>query len=81
MPSARMKTMKMPSFRKYGRTAAWKPVMLTKLFEGQNKRPSQQLPVEIDAESDLMEALANINEDEHPDDGAVEIPSEDESVT
>ena len=64
-----------------GRTAAWKPVMLAKLFGGQNKCPSQQLPVEIDAESDLMEALANIDENKHPDDGAVEIPSEDEYVT
>ena len=50
-----------------GRTAAWKPVTLTKLFGGQNKHPSQLLPAEIDAESDLMEALANIDEDEHPD--------------
>ena len=54
--------------------------MLAKLFGGQNKRPSQLLPAEIDAESDLMEALANIDEDEHPDDGAVEILLEDEYV-
>jgi hypothetical protein len=30
------------------------------------------------AESELMQALAEVDEDEHPDDGAVEILSEDE---
>ncbi|KAJ7430267.1 hypothetical protein B0H11DRAFT_2263897 [Mycena galericulata] len=33
---------------------------------------------EIDAEAELMEALADAEEDEQPDDGAVEGPSEDE---
>ena len=36
--------------------------------------------MKIDAESDLMEALANIDEDKHLNDGAVEIPLEDEYV-
>ena len=54
--------------------------MLVKFFRGQNKCPSQLLPMEINTESDLMEALANIDEDEQPDDGAVEIPLEDEYV-
>ena len=49
-----------------------------KLFGGQNKHPSQLLPVEIDAESELMQALAEVDDDEQLDDGAVDILSEDE---
>ena len=55
------------------RTTAWKSVTLAKLFGGQNKRPLRLLPVEIDAESELMQAPAEVDEDEHPDDGEVEI--------
>ena len=61
-------------------TTAWKSVTLAKLFRGQNKCPSWLLPAEIDAESELMQALAEIDEDECPDDGEVEILSEDEYV-
>jgi hypothetical protein len=61
-----------------GRTAAWTPITLAKLFGGRDERPSQLLPAEIDAESELMQALAEIDEDERLDDGAVEILSEDE---
>ena len=61
-----------------GRMAAWKPISLAKHFGGQNKHPLQLLPVEIDAESELMQALAEVDEDERLDDGAVEILSEDE---
>ena len=68
----------LPELLGNGHTAVWKPVTLAKLFGGQNKRPSQLLPAEIDAESELMQALAEVEEDEHPDDGAVEILSEDE---
>jgi hypothetical protein len=59
---------------------AWRPVMLTKLFGGQKECPLWLLPAEIDAESELMQALAEVDEDEHPDDGAVEIASEDEYI-
>jgi hypothetical protein len=38
------------------------------------------LPVEINAESELMQVLAEIDEDECPDDGAVEILLEDEYI-
>ena len=58
----------------------WKSVTLAKLFGGQNKCPSRLLPAEIDAESELMQALAEIDEDECPNDGEVEILSEDEYV-
>ena len=61
-------------------TTAWKSVTLTKLFGGQNKHPWWLLPVEIDAESELMQALAEIDENECPDNGEVEILSEDEYV-
>ena len=53
---------------------------LAKLFGGQNEHPSRLLPAEIDAESELMQALAEIDEDERPDDGAVEIHSDDEYI-
>ena len=59
-------------------TAAWKLISLAKHFGGQNKHPSQLLPAEIDAELKLMQALAEVDEDERLDDGAVEILSEDE---
>jgi len=42
--------------------------------------PSWLLPAEINAESELMQALAEIDEDERPDDGVVEIHSDDEYV-
>jgi len=56
-------------------TTAWKSVKL-----GQNKHPSWLLSVEIDAESELMQALAQIHKDECPDKGEVEILPEDEYV-
>jgi len=56
------------------RATAWKSVTLAKLFGGQNERPSRMLPAEVDAESKLMQALAEIDEDEHPNDREVEIP-------
>lgn len=64
------------------RATAWKPVTLTMLFGGQSKRPSLLAPAEVDAESALMQALAEVaaeeEEDERPDDGGIEIQSEDE---
>ena len=53
---------------------------LAKLFGGQNKHPSWLLPAEIDAELELIQALAEIDEDEQPNDGAVEIHSDDEYI-
>ena len=67
-----------------GCATAWKPVTLAKLFGGQTKRPSPLVPAEIDAESALMQAFAEVEaetyEDTRPDDGAVEIVSDDEYV-
>ena len=40
--------------------------------------PSWLLPEEIDAESALMQALADLEEDERLDDGAMEIDSDKE---
>jgi len=65
----------LPELLGNGRATAWKSVTLAKLFEGQNEHPSRLLPAEIDAESELMQALVEIDEDERPDDGAVEIHS------
>ena len=47
-----------------GHMAAWKPISLAKHFGGQNKHPLQLLPAEIDPESELMQALAEVDEDE-----------------
>jgi hypothetical protein len=55
-------------------------VTLTKLFRGQKECPSWLLPAEIDAESELMQALAEVDKDKCPNDGAVEIASEDEYI-
>ena len=59
---------------------AWKyrPLTLAILFKGQKERLSHSLPREVDAEAELMQALAELEEEENPDDRAVEIPSEDE---
>jgi hypothetical protein len=49
-------------------------------LEASDTRKMWLLPAEINAESELMQALAEIDEDECPDDGAVEILLEDEYV-
>ena len=57
----------------------WKPLTLALLFGGEKPPQSRLPPEEIDAaESWLMEALAELEEDEWPDDGEVEIPSDEE---
>jgi hypothetical protein len=58
----------------------WKPLTLALLFSGEKQPQSRLPPEEIDAESRLMEALAELEEDERPDDGEVEIPSDEEFV-
>jgi hypothetical protein len=40
-------------------------------FGGEVKSPKRQTPVWIDKEAELMEALAELEEDECPDDGAI----------
>jgi len=60
------------------RIAKWKPVTLANLFGGQDLLLSRPASTEIDAEAALMEALADADEDERLDDGAVEIGSDEE---
>src|ERR1700677_4422298 len=60
------------------RPTKWKPVTLANLFGGQELLLSQPASTEIDTEAVLMEALADADEDERLDDGAVEIGSDEE---
>ncbi|KAJ7724310.1 ribonuclease H-like domain-containing protein [Mycena maculata] len=69
------------------RWSKWKKRTLTELFGGSQKKHAEQLSQEeIDAEAVLMKGLADAErhaeaeEDARLDDGAVEIPSEDEYV-
>ena len=59
-------------------TTKWKPVTLANLFGGQELLLSWPASTEIDVEAALMEALADADEDERLDDGAVEIRSDEE---
>lgn len=61
-------------------SSAWKPTTLAVLFGGLLEQPSRLPNSEIDAEAVLMEALANVEEDERLDEGAVEIDTEEEYV-
>ena len=58
----------------------WKPITLALLFGGKKLWWSRLPPEEVDAKSQLMEAPAEIEEDERLDDGEVEIPSDQEFV-
>ena len=50
------------------------------LFRGEKLPQSRLPPEEVDAESQLMEALAELEEDKWLDDGEVEIPSDEEFI-
>ena len=52
--------------------------MLAILFSGQKQPPLQLSPASIDTESALMQALAEVEEDEQLDDGEIEIPLDEE---
>ena len=60
------------------RPIKWKPVTLANLFGNQELLLSQPASTEIDVEAALMEVLADADEDEWLDDGAVEIGSDEE---
>jgi hypothetical protein len=60
------------------RSSQWKPTTLAILFGGCKEPPSRLHPDEIDTEAALMQALAECEEDNRLDDGAVEINSDDE---
>ena len=55
----------------------WKPVTLATLFAGQ-KDKFARVPAVDQQEADLMEALAEAEEDDRLDDGAVEVDSDEE---
>ena len=56
----------------------WKPVPLANLFSSCESILSRPPITKIDSEAMLMEALAEVEEDERPDDGAVEVGSDEE---
>ena len=57
----------------------WKPVTLAVLFAGQKKKFVRMSTQSLDQrEADLMEAIAEMDKDERLDDGAIEIPSDNE---
>lgn len=56
----------------------YKCVTLAALFGRPDATPTRIPAAEIAAEAALMEALADLDEDERPDEGAIEIQSEDE---
>jgi hypothetical protein len=85
MLSVRMQVMKMQSFQRLYATAVQLLGSQSKLFGGQSKHLLPLVPADIDAESALMQALAEVEaeayKDTRPDDdGAVEIVSENEYI-
>ena len=57
----------------------WKHISLKTLFGGTKPVPTCSLQtMEEEEEAAMMQAMAEADEDERPDDGEVEIPSEDE---
>jgi hypothetical protein len=57
----------------------WKPVTLAVLFAGQKEKFVCMSTQSLDQqEANLMEAIAEMDEDERLDDGAIEIPSDNE---
>ena len=61
--------------------STWKPTTLAVLFSSQKECPSWLLPEEIDTESALIQALADLEEDKWLDGGAMEIDSDKEYCT
>jgi hypothetical protein len=68
----------LPAAGPSSRSSQWKPAALAILFSGCKVPPSRLHPDEIDTEAALMQALAEREEDNRLDDGAVEINSDDE---
>ena len=57
----------------------WKHISLETLFGGTRPVPAHLLQtMEEEEEAAMMQAMAEADEDERPDDGEVEIPSKDE---
>ncbi|KAJ6607551.1 hypothetical protein B0H10DRAFT_1956165 [Mycena sp. CBHHK59/15] len=61
------------------RLPAWKPMTLEVLFGGAEKPRARKLSTKVmEEEERLMEELADELEDQEPDEGAIEIDSDDE---
>lgn len=60
--------------------AVYKPVSLAALFGKPGATPNRIPAAEIATEAALMQALADLDEDERLDEGAIEIPSDDEYI-
>jgi hypothetical protein len=57
----------------------WKPVILAVLFAGQKEKSVHMSTQSLDQwEVNLIEAMAEMDEDERLNDGAIEIPSDSE---
>ena len=57
----------------------WKDISIETLFGGTKPIPARSLQtMEEEEEAAMMQAMAEVDEDERPDDGKVEIPSKDE---
>ena len=56
----------------------WKDISLETLFGGTKPIPARSLQTMEEEEAAMMQAMAKVDEDERPDDGKVEILSEDE---
>jgi hypothetical protein len=76
--SAVLSSPPLPAAGPSSRSSQWKPTTLAILFGGCKEPPSRLHPDEIDTEAALMQALAEREEDDRLDDGAVEINSDDE---
>jgi hypothetical protein len=68
----------LPAAGPSSQSSQWKPTTLTILFGSCKEPPSRLHPDKIDTEAALMQALAEREEDDRLDDGAVEINSDDE---
>ena len=76
--SAVLSSPPLPAAGPSSQSLQWKPITLAILF-GRCKEPPLQLhPDEIDTEATLMQALAECEEEDRLDNGAVEINSNDE---
>jgi hypothetical protein len=61
------------------RTIKWKPITLENLFGGTKHKPARpSRTIEEEEEEALAQAMAEAAEDEVPDDGAIEIGSDEE---
>jgi hypothetical protein len=75
--SAVLSSLPLPAARPSSQSWQWKPMTLRILFGGCKEPPSWLHPDKIDTEAALMQALAECEEDDRLDDGAVGVNSDD----